>query len=159
MCCDILFILLYIRVTWSWHVYDCSVYVLSVFRQISNSCSWISSLERVRVKGSDLFLGHGFLKILGGLVPSDEEVLWLNFVWWIWIKTQIMGESKLGAILVFLRRTDRSRTVRFWPRTVHRGGSVNRGRSAFRSADGPQVSDFSDGYWINLYHYGLVLLL
>ena len=50
-------------------------HVLSVFRQISNSCSWISSLERVRVKGSDLFLGHGFLKILGGLVPSDEEVL------------------------------------------------------------------------------------
>ena len=41
-------------------------HVLSVFRQISNSCSWISSLERVRVKGSDLFLGHGFLKILGG---------------------------------------------------------------------------------------------
>jgi len=28
MCCDILFILLYIRVTWSWHVYDCSVCVL-----------------------------------------------------------------------------------------------------------------------------------
>ena len=28
MCYDILFILLYIRVTWSWHVYDCSVYVL-----------------------------------------------------------------------------------------------------------------------------------
>ena len=28
MCCDILFILLYIRVTWSCHVYDCSVYVL-----------------------------------------------------------------------------------------------------------------------------------
>ena len=25
MCCDILFILLYIRVTCSWHVYDCSV--------------------------------------------------------------------------------------------------------------------------------------
>ena len=34
----------------------------------------------------------------------------------IWLvdlnKTQIMGESKLGAILVFLRRTDGSRTVR-----------------------------------------------
>jgi len=28
ICCDILFILLYIRVTWSWHVYDCSVYAL-----------------------------------------------------------------------------------------------------------------------------------
>ena len=28
MCYDILFILLYIRVTLSWHVYDCSVYVL-----------------------------------------------------------------------------------------------------------------------------------
>ena len=58
-------------------------HVLSVLRQISNSCSWISSLERVRVKGSDMFLGHGFLKILGGLVTSDEEVLWLNFGWWI----------------------------------------------------------------------------
>ena len=28
MCCDILIILLYICVTWSWSIYDCSVYVL-----------------------------------------------------------------------------------------------------------------------------------
>ena len=28
MCCDILIILLYICVTWSWRIYDCSVYVL-----------------------------------------------------------------------------------------------------------------------------------
>jgi hypothetical protein len=27
-CCDILMILLYICVTWSWRIYDCSVYVL-----------------------------------------------------------------------------------------------------------------------------------
>jgi hypothetical protein len=28
MCCDILIILLYICVTWSWRIYDCSVYVI-----------------------------------------------------------------------------------------------------------------------------------
>jgi hypothetical protein len=28
MCCDILMILLYICVTWSWRIYDCSIYVL-----------------------------------------------------------------------------------------------------------------------------------
>jgi hypothetical protein len=27
-CCDILMILLYICVTWSWRIYDCSIYVL-----------------------------------------------------------------------------------------------------------------------------------
>ena len=41
-------------------------HVLSVFCQIPNSCSWISSLERVRVRCSNLFLGHGFIKIVGG---------------------------------------------------------------------------------------------
>ena len=32
MCHDILFILLNIHVTWSWHIYDCSVYVLFINR-------------------------------------------------------------------------------------------------------------------------------
>ena len=41
-------------------------HVLSVFWRIPNSCSWISLLERVRVRCSNMFLAHGFLKILGG---------------------------------------------------------------------------------------------
>ena len=45
---------------------------------------------------------------------------------------------------VFLRRTDESQTVRL----LNAGGPpwwfMNHGRSAFRSADGPPVSDFSD---------------
>ena len=40
-------------------------HVLSVFWRIPNSCSWFSLLERVRVRCSDLFLDHGFLKIFG----------------------------------------------------------------------------------------------
>ena len=39
MCCDILIILLYIRVTWSWHVYDCSVYDPGTYTHSSPSLS------------------------------------------------------------------------------------------------------------------------
>ena len=56
-----------------------------------------------------------------------------------------MDESKLGVIFVSLRRTDGSRTVRLMIVDGPPLGSVNRGRSAFSSADGPPVSDFSDG--------------
>ena len=41
-------------------------HVFSVFQWIPNSCSWISLLERVRVRCSDLFFDHGFVQILGG---------------------------------------------------------------------------------------------
>ena len=70
-----------------------------------------------------------------------------------------MGESKLGAILVFLRRTDGSRTVRFLPRTVRRGGSVNRGRSTFRSADGPPVHRMADSCSLVMILLGLDIIL
>ena len=40
---------------------------------------------------------------MGGLIPSDEEVLWLNFGWWIRSRTHNMDESKFGAILGSLR--------------------------------------------------------
>ena len=54
-----------------------------------------------------------------------------------------MGESKLGGDFVFLHIIDGSRTVHL----LNADGPpwfMNHGRSAFRSADGPPVSDFSD---------------
>jgi hypothetical protein len=44
-CCDILMILLYICVTWSWRIYDCSVYVL--INRVWQVPPWICCFDNV----------------------------------------------------------------------------------------------------------------
>jgi hypothetical protein len=51
-CCDILMILLYICVTWSWRIYDCSIYVL-----INRVCQvWQNQPKLYRLKYASPFL-------------------------------------------------------------------------------------------------------
>ena len=70
-----------------------------------------------------------------------------------------MGESKLGVILVSLRTTDGLRTVRLLTADGPPLVSVNRGRSAFSSADGPPLADFSDLVQIDMLQCGLTQLI
>ena len=60
-------------------------------------------------------------KYLGDLVPSDEEMLWLKFGWWIWIETQSMDESKLRAILYSCAEQMGRGQYACWTQMVRRG--------------------------------------
>ena len=73
-----------------------------------------------------------------------ELKIWLN---------QIVGDFEL------LCRTDWSRTVRLLIADGPPLVSVNRGRSAFSSADVPPLADFSEIGQIDMYQHGLILLL
>ena len=63
-----------------------------------------------------------------------------------------MGDFKL------LRRSDESRTVRLLTADGPLWGSVNRGQSAFSSADSPPVADSSDLVLFAMFQCGMILV-
>ena len=100
MCCDILFILLYKRVTWSWHVYDCSVYVLFINRVLQ------SGIRAISIVGRSLDRTGWVL----GLLLSNPCLLKLFYYYTPWILWL------LPVLPWFLSLKNSFR--RFWPESV-----------------------------------------